>query len=78
MPDQLQPAFALLLSWQKVELEAWPALLAEVEQQHDINAGKVFLHSFCSIILVRGQNKITYISFLFHAAVVPLALSSSS
>ncbi|KAJ0981578.1 hypothetical protein J5N97_009833 [Dioscorea zingiberensis] len=45
--DQLQPMFALLLSWQKIELESWPALLAEVEQQHDINAGKLWfpLHS---------------------------------
>lgn len=45
--DQLQPIFSLVSSWQKLELESWPALLDGVLEQYDANAGKLWfpLHS---------------------------------
>lgn len=39
--DQLEPILDLVFSWQKLEYEFWPALLDEVQDQCDINAGKV-------------------------------------
>ncbi|XXG76315.1 hypothetical protein AAC387_Pa08g0684 [Persea americana] len=41
--DQLQPFFALVSSWQKLELTCWPALLDGVMEQCDANAGKLWL-----------------------------------
>lgn len=45
--DLLEPIISLVLSWQKMEFESWPALLDEVQEQHDVNAGKLWfpLHS---------------------------------
>ncbi|XP_048323691.2 midasin isoform X2 [Ziziphus jujuba] len=40
--DQLEPILALMSSWQKMEFESWPALLDEVQDQYDINAGKLW------------------------------------
>ncbi|KAL2243207.1 UNVERIFIED_CONTAM: Midasin, partial [Sesamum indicum] len=41
LSDQLQPIFALVSSWHKLEFESWPALLDEVQSQFERNAGKV-------------------------------------
>lgn len=41
--DHLDPIFALVSSWYKLEFESWPALLDEVEDQFEKNAGKVNL-----------------------------------
>ena len=50
--DQLQPFFALVSSWQKLELMCWPALLDGVMEQCDANAGKV-----CDRFCMSEQNK---------------------
>lgn len=39
--DDLEPILALVSSWEKMEFESWPALLDEVQEQYEINAGKV-------------------------------------
>ena len=39
--DQLEPIRALVSSWKKMEFGSWPALLDEVQDQYEINAGKV-------------------------------------
>lgn len=45
--DQLEPIFALVSSWHKLEFESWPALLDEIQSQFEKNAGKVsFSFSF--------------------------------
>ncbi|KAL0354500.1 UNVERIFIED_CONTAM: Midasin [Sesamum radiatum] len=42
LSDQLQPIFALVSSWHKMEFESWPALLDEVQSQFERNAGKLW------------------------------------
>ncbi|KAK4427378.1 Midasin [Sesamum alatum] len=42
LSDQLQPIFALVSSWHKLEFESWPALLDEVQSQFERNAGKLW------------------------------------
>jgi hypothetical protein len=39
--DQLEPIRVLVSSWKKMEFGSWPALLDEVQDQYEINAGKV-------------------------------------
>ncbi|KAK4395085.1 Midasin, partial [Sesamum angolense] len=58
LSDQLQPIFALVSSWHKMEFETWPALLDEVQSQFERNAGKVsFLCSPSQ--LVAGQSDLS-------------------
>ncbi|XP_040370504.1 midasin isoform X3 [Rosa chinensis] len=41
--DQVKkPIYDLLYAWRKLELESWPALLDEVQDQYEINAGKLW------------------------------------
>lgn len=40
--DDLEPLLALVSSWEKMEFESWPALLDEVQEQYEINAGKLW------------------------------------
>ncbi|GFQ03816.1 midasin [Phtheirospermum japonicum] len=42
LSDQLDPIFALVSSWHKLEFESWPALLDEVQSQFENNAGKLW------------------------------------
>ncbi|KAL0415065.1 UNVERIFIED_CONTAM: Midasin, partial [Sesamum latifolium] len=49
LSDQLQPIFALVSSWHKMEFESWPALLDEVQSQFERNAGKLNVISRCFI-----------------------------
>ncbi|KAJ6289866.1 hypothetical protein OIU78_025726 [Salix suchowensis] len=46
LSDQLEPISALVCSWQKMEFDSWPALLQEVQEQYDINAGKLWFPLF--------------------------------
>lgn len=39
--DQVKSIHELVYSWRKMELRSWPALLDEVQDQYEINAGKV-------------------------------------
>lgn len=39
--DQVKSIIDLVYSWRKMELRSWPALLDEVQDQYEINAGKV-------------------------------------
>lgn len=41
--DQVKPICDLVLLWQRMELESWPALLDEVQDRYEINAEKVKL-----------------------------------
>ncbi|CAN4116387.1 unnamed protein product [Withania somnifera] len=43
LSDYLDPIFALVSSWYKLEFESCPALLDEVEDQFEKNAGKLWL-----------------------------------
>lgn len=43
LSDFLDPIFALVCSWYKLEFESYPALLNEVEDQFEKNAGKLWL-----------------------------------
>ncbi|KAG5612477.1 hypothetical protein H5410_023758 [Solanum commersonii] len=43
LSDFLDPIFALVCSWYKLEFESCPALLNEVEDQFEKNAGKLWL-----------------------------------
>ncbi|PIA42933.1 hypothetical protein AQUCO_02000406v1 [Aquilegia coerulea] len=47
LSDQMQPILLLVSTLQKLELESWPALLDEVQEQYEINSGKLWfpLHS---------------------------------
>ncbi|KAL5579519.1 hypothetical protein UlMin_011961 [Ulmus minor] len=42
LSDQLDSVHVLMVSWQKMEFESWPALLDEVQDQCDMNAGKLW------------------------------------
>ncbi|KAF8388344.1 hypothetical protein HHK36_027010 [Tetracentron sinense] len=42
LSDQLEPIFHLVSSWQKMEFDSWPALLDGVQEQYEINAGKLW------------------------------------
>lgn len=41
LAEQLEPIFGLVSSWHKLEFEAWPSLLDEVQSHFEKNAGKV-------------------------------------
>ncbi|TQE13576.1 hypothetical protein C1H46_000907 [Malus baccata] len=41
--DQVKPIRELVFSWQKMEFNSWPALLDEVQDQCEVNAGKIWL-----------------------------------
>ncbi|MQL83108.1 hypothetical protein Taro_015594 [Colocasia esculenta] len=47
LADHLEPVYLLVYSWQKIELDSWHNLLDGVEEQYEINAGKLWfpLHS---------------------------------
>ncbi|OVA06149.1 von Willebrand factor [Macleaya cordata] len=53
LSDQLQPIRTLASSWQKMELESWPALLDGVQEQYESNAGKLWFPLYS--VLHRGQ-----------------------
>ncbi|XP_050383797.1 midasin isoform X3 [Argentina anserina] len=38
----MEPIYDLVNSWRTLELESWPALLDEVQDQYEINAGKLW------------------------------------
>ncbi|KAH6793247.1 hypothetical protein C2S52_003724 [Perilla frutescens var. hirtella] len=40
LSDQLEPIFALVSSWHKLEFESWPSLIDEVQSHFEKNAGK--------------------------------------
>ncbi|KAG7997478.1 hypothetical protein I3843_01G213100 [Carya illinoinensis] len=42
LSDQLEPIHLLVSSWKKMEFGSWPALLDEVQDQYEINAGKLW------------------------------------
>nr|XP_029123013.1 LOW QUALITY PROTEIN: midasin [Elaeis guineensis] len=42
LKNELQPIYDLVSSWQKLELDCWPALLDDVQKQYEINAGKLW------------------------------------
>ncbi|XP_073126022.1 midasin isoform X2 [Henckelia pumila] len=42
LSDQLEPIFAVISLWHKLELESWPALLDEVESQIERSAAKLW------------------------------------
>ncbi|XP_073015322.1 midasin-like isoform X1 [Primulina eburnea] len=42
LSDQLEPIFAVISSWHKLEFESWPALLDEVESQTERSAAKLW------------------------------------
>ncbi|KAL8480046.1 hypothetical protein ACS0TY_026830 [Phlomoides rotata] len=42
LSDQMEPIFALVSSWHKLEFESWPALLDEIQSQFEKNAGKLW------------------------------------
>ena len=43
--DQLKPIRDLASKWKELEFDSWSALLDEVQDQLEINAGKV-IHSY--------------------------------
>ncbi|KAK3220425.1 hypothetical protein Dsin_014395 [Dipteronia sinensis] len=46
LSDLLEPITTLVCSWQKMEFDSWPALLDEVQDQYEINAGKLWFPLF--------------------------------
>ncbi|KAG1362520.1 Midasin [Cocos nucifera] len=46
LKNELQPIYGLVSSWQKLELDCWPALLDDVQKQYEINAGKFFIVNY--------------------------------
>lgn len=57
--DQFKSIYDLLSSWQKIELDSWPALLDEVMDQYENNAGEVsgevFFSIFCYVSLSQSR-----------------------
>ncbi|KAF3328833.1 midasin [Carex littledalei] len=39
---QLPPVYVLVSSWQKLELESWPAMICGVQETHDASAGRLW------------------------------------
>lgn len=37
----MEPIYSLVYAWQKIELDCWPKLLDGIEEQYELNAGKV-------------------------------------
>ncbi|KAK1575506.1 hypothetical protein Q3G72_006073 [Acer saccharum] len=46
LSDLLEPITTLVCSWQKMEFDSWPALLDEVQDQYESNAGKLWFPLF--------------------------------
>ncbi|KAK6125035.1 hypothetical protein DH2020_041213 [Rehmannia glutinosa] len=77
LSDQLEPIFSLVSSWHKLEFESWPALLDEVQNQFENNAGKIsndlnwkFYTSACQ----EENVKILYNTFGFYVQLLPRIL----
>ncbi|XP_020530997.1 LOW QUALITY PROTEIN: midasin [Amborella trichopoda] len=47
LSEQLQPVYFFICRWRKFEFDCWPALLDDLQEQHELNAGKLWfpLHS---------------------------------
>ncbi|KZV19144.1 midasin [Dorcoceras hygrometricum] len=56
LSDQLEPIFAVIFSWYKLEFESWPALLDEVESQIERSAAKVPVFILGGLYLKRLMN----------------------
>ncbi|KAK9099488.1 hypothetical protein Syun_026533 [Stephania yunnanensis] len=54
--DQVQPILSLVSCWQKMELDSWPALLDEVQEQCDSSAAKFFI-AFTPPVMINIQFK---------------------
>ncbi|KAG4379536.1 hypothetical protein GLYMA_16G004800v4 [Glycine max] len=59
--NQFKSVYDLLSSWQKIELDSWPALLDEVMDQYENNAGELWFplysvlqHSSCDISIIQS------------------------
>ncbi|XP_020093830.1 midasin isoform X2 [Ananas comosus] len=57
--DHLQPIYALVSSWQKLEIECWPALLGGVQEQYEINAEKLWFPLRAVLHDVKDQSLFT-------------------
>ncbi|KAI3964519.1 hypothetical protein MKW92_001685 [Papaver armeniacum] len=53
---QLQPIRTVASSWQKMELESWPALLNAVQEQYEMNAGKLWIPIYCVLHRVQTSD----------------------
>ncbi|KAG6397962.1 hypothetical protein SASPL_139412 [Salvia splendens] len=52
--DQLEPIFALVSAWHRLEFEAWPSLLDEVKSHFVKNAGKLWFPLYS--VFLRGPD----------------------
>ncbi|KAI3970128.1 hypothetical protein MKW92_029744 [Papaver armeniacum] len=53
---QLQPIRTVASSWQKMELDSWEALLAAVQEQYEMNAGKLWIPLYCVLHRVQTSD----------------------
>ncbi|XP_026437070.1 midasin-like [Papaver somniferum] len=53
---QLQPIRSVASSWQKMELDSWPALLDAVQEQYEMNSGKLWIPLYCVLHRVQTSD----------------------
>ncbi|XP_010528473.1 PREDICTED: midasin [Tarenaya hassleriana] len=56
--DLVEPVIALANSWQKMEFDCWPTMLDEVQDQYEINSGKLWLPLF-TILFPKDSDSIS-------------------
>ncbi|XP_010261987.1 PREDICTED: midasin isoform X2 [Nelumbo nucifera] len=57
LSDELEPIVMLVSSWQRMEIDSWPALLDEILEQYEINAGKLWFPLY--LVLHHGHTTYT-------------------
>ncbi|KAI3455601.1 hypothetical protein Pfo_012264 [Paulownia fortunei] len=78
LSDQLEPIFALVSSWHKLEFESWPALLDEVQSQFENNTGKLWFPLYSVLHQIHTADIDQYISSMIERHVSSICLSCIS
>ncbi|XP_057771067.1 midasin isoform X2 [Salvia miltiorrhiza] len=67
LSDQLEPIFALVSSWHRLEFEAWPSLLNEVQSHFEKNAGKLWFPLYSVFLRDPDDNVDRYVSSMIES-----------
>ncbi|KAL1551716.1 midasin-like isoform X1 [Salvia divinorum] len=67
LSDQLEPIFALVSTWHRLEFEAWPLLLDEVQSHFVKNAGNLWFPLYSVFLRGSDDNADRYVSSMIES-----------
>ncbi|XP_022152480.1 midasin isoform X2 [Momordica charantia] len=68
--EQLEPILELVSSWKNIEFDSWPALLDEVQDQYELNCGKLWFPLFSILRHSNSNSAITSLEDFIHTSSV--------